>query len=217
MTQSTYGSNFTGAVDFGLTLNGIDWKDFKGGFYYYIQPIVTDIFPQSGPSRGNSKVKVYGEGFRDDFSGKNLGCRVGNSYGEAAYVSSSEVNCIFKRLPLLEQNTTLNFSFAMNNYSFTPENENFNFTPYGIISINPSSGPIEGGTRIEIKGAGFFDSLKIRCRFGVPGWYSYTEAQYLDYNRILCSAPTSFNIPNAGQLPFSVPFSIAFNQDEFSK
>jgi hypothetical protein len=32
--------DFTGYVDMGLTLNGIDSNDYKDGFYYYEQPIV---------------------------------------------------------------------------------------------------------------------------------------------------------------------------------
>ena len=59
-----------------------------------------------------------------------------------------------------------------------------------------------------MKGAGFFDSKNIRCRFGVPGWYGYTEGQYIDYNRIVCTSPVDFNVPSdSSKYPFSVPFS----------
>lgn len=217
MFEATYGRNFTGAVDFAVTINGIDWKSFNNGFFYYIQPKVHSIYPKTGPSKGNALVKVYGEGFRSDFNGADLGCRIGNAYGKGEFISESEVNCRFNRIPLLDTNHTHNFSFALNNYSFVEENSNLTFVPYGIMSISPPSGPIEGNTRIVITGSGFYKSKNIRCRFGVPGYYAYTEAEFINFYQIVCNSPVEFNLPYTGQLPFSVPFSIAFNDDNFSK
>ena len=210
-------SNFTGKVEFQMSLNGIDRKEFPQGFYYYIQPNVTSIFPSSGPNSGNALVKVFGSGFRIDFPGSNLGCKTGDYYGRGEFVSEKELFCFFYHLPLIGRNQTLNFSVALNNYSFTPEVSSMNFTPYGIISIEPSSGPISGGTEILVKGAGFHDSANIRCSFGVRGYYQYTFAKYIDYNHIVCSSPEKFVLPLAGQLPFSVPFSLAMNDDLYSK
>lgn len=212
---STPNSNFTGLVEFQMSLNGIDRKEFQG-FYYYVQPNITSIFPSSGPSSGNALVKVFGSGFRKDFPGVNLGCKIGNYFGRGEYVSEKELFCFFNKLPLLDKNQTFNFSVAMNNYSFTNEITGLNFTPYGIISIEPSSGPISGGTDILVKGAGFYDSKNIRCSFGVRGYYQYTFAKYIDYNHIVCISPENFILPVAGQLPFSVPFSIAMNDDLYS-
>jgi len=217
MPQAPKGSNFEGAVDFGISLNGIDKKIFSGGFYYYNQPIVTDIFPRTGPSKGNALIKVFGEGFRNNFAGINLGCKIGDSYGKGVFKSKNEINCLFNKLTLNDRNQTMPFSMAMNNYSFTEEVKTLNFTPYGIVSMNPSSGPIDAMTNIVVKGSGFFESMYARCRFGVEGYYSVTTAKFIDPNTIVCPTPDSYQIPSAGQLPFSVPFAIAFIEDEFSK
>jgi hypothetical protein len=208
--------NSTGLVDFAVMLNGIDQKVYKKGFYYYDQIKVNSIYPKNGPNIGNGIVRVYGEGFRNDFPGAELGCKIGNSYGEGELMSENEMICRFKKFPLIQTNNTLNFSAALNNYSFTEEKPELSFSAYGIYQISPSSGPITGGTRIEVRGAGFYESKKIRCRFGVPGYYYYTTAKFIDFNRIVCSSPEDFNVPIAGQLPFSVPFSIAFLDDEFN-
>jgi len=205
-----------GSVDFGVMLNGIDEKHYKKGFYYYKQIKVNSIFPKNGPNKGNSFIRVYGEGFRNDFPGVELGCKIGNSYGQGELISENEMVCRFRSLPLIETNNTMNFSAALNNYSFTDERLDLHYSAYGIFSISPSSGPISGGTRIEIRGAGFYESHKIRCRFGVPGYFYYTTAQFIDFNKIVCISPEDFKVPIAGQLPFSVPFSIAFNDDEFN-
>jgi len=104
----------------------------------------------------------------------------------------------------------------MNNYSFVPERSDLNFTPYGIISMNPSSGPAQGSTNIIVKGSGFLNTGFARCRFGVEGYYSVTEAVFVDSNTIVCPSPDNYIIPLAGQLPFSVPFAIAFIEDDYN-
>lgn len=217
MPQSSYGKNFTGAVDFGVTLNGIDWQEYDNGFYYYNQIHVDSIFPITGPAKGKAKVNVYGKGFRSNFPGSNPGCKVGKSIGKGTVLSDSQMECIFEDIAINKEDTPMNVSVALNSYSFTEEKDSLNYTAYTVSLINPSSGPSEGGTRIEVKGAGFFESKDIRCRFGVPGWYAYTTGQYIDYTRVICTSPSEFKIPDGGMYPFSVPFSIAFNDDEFSK
>ena len=102
MTKCTFGQNFTGTVDFGVTLNGIDWKLFPNGFYYYVQPEVKDIFPQFGPSKGNALVKVFGSGFRSDFPGANTGCKVGNNYGRGKVINEGQIDCTLQDMPLLD-------------------------------------------------------------------------------------------------------------------
>jgi len=131
--------------------------------------------------------------------------------------SITVLDCEFDHSPLISNNKTLNFSFALNDYSYTEESRNLTYIPYGVSKIAPSSGPIKGGSRIEVTGAGFFDNDKIRCRFGVPGYFFYTEAEVINYNLLICSSPLDYQIPNIGELPFAVPFSIAFGEDEFSK
>ena len=235
-------NNFTGYVDMGISMNGIDTKTYEKGFYYYNQPTVNSVYPRSGPSKGKSKIKVYGEGFRNDFKGVELGCMAGDYYGVGKYISQNEIECTFNELPtadneymmiggatqqlqrqrrLNEQQSDnmvksyFNLSIALNNYSFVEPNEHTTILGYSVHSIEPSSGPISGGTKILVKGNGYFKSNTIRCRFGVPGYFAYTEAEYIDYHQIICTSPQKFKIPSSGQLPFSVPFSIAFNDDEF--
>ena len=224
-------NNFTGYVDMGLTLNGIDSQDYPDGFYYYVQPEVSGIYPHNGPSQGNSKVKVFGKGFKDDFKGANIGCKVGEYYGKGQVDNFNEMTCNFETLPTipdeysikvdkngnkLKSKNSLPLKIALNNVSFSEANDNVSFIPYGVYEIVPSSGPIQGGTQILVKGAGFFESNNIRCRFGVPGYFSYTEGKFIDYNKISCLSPNNYKIPDSGQMPFTVPFGIAFNDEEFN-
>lgn len=83
------GPTFFGEVDLAVTANGRDWYEFDGGFQYYEQPIVTDIYPKQGPASGLGIVNFYGTGFRADFGLAKLGCKIGNSVGEAFFVSKT--------------------------------------------------------------------------------------------------------------------------------
>ena len=105
---------------------------------------------------------------------------------------------------------------ALNGVSFTKKNSSLAINTYSVEEISPVSGPIETGTIIVVKGSGFSKSDNIRCRFGVPGYFAYTEGTFISYNKITCPSPKDFALPEGGALPFSVPFSIAFNDDEFN-
>ena len=233
-------ANFTGYVDMGISLNGIDDNVYKQGFYYYNQPTVNSIYPHVGPSKGHALIKVYGEGFKSDFRGADIRCKAGDYYGVGEFVSQNEINCKFTRLPTSDseyvdiepvrvtsrrrrleegnenkKKASFDLTIALNGVSYVVPNDKTTILGYSVSSMEPSSGPITGGTRIVVKGNGFLKSETIRCRFGVKGYFSYTEAELIDYHTITCKSPEDFEIPKGGQIPFSVPFSIAFADDEF--
>jgi hypothetical protein len=62
------GPKFEGSVLFETTANGVDFTKFPKGFYYYLQPNVTDIFPYYGPVNSNEPIRVFGGPFKVDFS-----------------------------------------------------------------------------------------------------------------------------------------------------
>ena len=219
--------NYMGYVDLGLILNKKDLIEFKDGFYYYIQPTIESVYPLTGPSTGNTIFHVFGKSFRDDFRGANIKCKVGSCIGEGKVVSPTEMKCFFDNLPVehiefteKEDGTKVKsgnpIQIALNGVSFTKKNSSLSINTYSVEEISPVSGPIETGTIIVVKGSGFSKSDNIRCRFGVPGYFAYTEGTFISYNKITCPSPKDFALPEGGALPFSVPFSIAFNDDEFN-
>ena len=218
--------NYTGYVDMDVYLNGVDEIEYKEGFFYYQQPTIDSIYPKTGPSTGETIFHVFGKDFRDDFRGANLVCKVGSCLGKGEVISDKEMKCYFENLPVeqvefkeKEDGTKVksgnSIQIALNGVTFTKQNPKLAINTYSIEEIAPVSGPIETGTTIVVKGSGFTKSENIRCRFGVPGYFAYTEGTFIDYNKITCPSPKGFEIPNGGGLPFTVPFSIAFNDDEF--
>ena len=83
--------------------NGKDWNNFVGGFQYYPQPIVDDIYPKQGPNEGVGVINFYGEGFRDDYQLADLGCKIGDSVGKAVFISSKQLKCVVEDMELVAE------------------------------------------------------------------------------------------------------------------
>ncbi len=48
------------------------------------------------------------------------------------------------------------------------------------------------------------------------GYFAITEGTYVDYNTVTCLSPSNYQLPPRGMLPFSVPFGIAMEDDEYN-
>ena len=66
MVKAKGGDEYFGNVELAVVIDG-NWHKFTGGFQYYEQPILEDVFPKIGPSEGRGVVNFYGKGFRDDY------------------------------------------------------------------------------------------------------------------------------------------------------
>ena len=209
------GKDFFGNVPFEVTINGDDWHQFTGGFQYYEQPTVTDIFPKHGPNVGHGKIHFYGDKFRSDFQLAEAYCKVGNSYGKATVIDQKNMECEISEIPLSGAETSFPAQVSLNNASWTQINKKAYYTPYGIRHITPNSGPISGGTEITVYGSGFKNGSGAKCRFGVPGDYAIVAGKVLSDDKMVCKSPTGFEVPKQASLPFSVPFSIALNKEEY--
>lgn len=209
------GKDFFGNVPFEVTINGEDWHQFTGGFQYYEQPIVNSIYPKSGPNVGHGKIRFTGEKFRSDFQLAEVYCKVGESLGKATIIDTKNMECEISELPLTGSENSFPASVSLNKASWTQTNSNTFYTPYGIHHISPNSGPVQGGTEITVYGSGFVNTGDARCRFGVPGDYAIVYGKVLSHDKMVCKSPADYKIPKQASLPFSVPFSIAFNKDEY--
>lgn len=85
-----------------MTPNGNDWHNFIGGFQYYPQPVVEDIYPKQGPNLGLGIINFYGVGFRNDYNLEDLACKIGDSIGVAIYDAEKKiVRCVVNDMPLV--------------------------------------------------------------------------------------------------------------------
>jgi hypothetical protein len=219
MPPAEGGDSFFGEVDLAVSANGVDWHEFPGGFTYYEQPIVEDIDPKTGPSTGVGIINFYGQGFRADYTSAQLGCRIGTATGEARYVSPRQVQCVVEDIPLIsEDEDALPAQVSLNSYSYTDATEDTVYRPYGVLHLQPNSGPTTGVTTVLVQGEGFVaeDGVTPRCRFGTPANYAIVEAEILSYSRLACRTPESLPLTPTAGLPRDVPFSVAISGDEFN-
>jgi hypothetical protein len=58
-----------------ITLNNQQYTDDNVPYYYYRPPQVFDVDPREGPTKGGTRVIVFGNRFKDS---KNITCRFGD-------------------------------------------------------------------------------------------------------------------------------------------
>lgn len=59
--------------------------------------------PHNGPSEGRGIIYFYGSKFRDDFRGAELGCKVGESIGQAVLIDTNTLKCTIEEIELLNE------------------------------------------------------------------------------------------------------------------
>jgi len=105
-------------------------------------------------------------------------------------VDSNTIRCtINRKLPLIDEGQSLPVSVSLNSYSWAQSD--FSFTPYGIVDMYPTSGPVGENTNIIVVGKGFNNELQAnaRCKFGTDLNYQIVEAQILDDEHLICKSP----------------------------
>lgn len=214
----------TGAVKFAMILDGA-YTDF-GDFYYYSQIELYDIQPRNGPNEGKGIIFFFGAKFRDDFPRAQLGCRIGTSIGKGVRIDDGTIRCIVEDMELVNEGESLPVYVALNSYSWVGpktnsrrlSSESIGYIPYGIQTLEPDSGPLEGLTDIFITGKGFVQELaaKARCRFGSVDNFVEVSSEVLDYTNMVCRSPVG-DFVSAGLKngTVAVNFGISFGEDEF--
>ena len=91
----------TGYVQFGLNFDGT-FNDF-GQFYYYDQISFGEIVPTFGPSEGEGEIIFTGDQFREDFQGVEIGCKLGDSIGQAELIQPGTIKCVVEEMALVDE------------------------------------------------------------------------------------------------------------------
>lgn len=80
---------------------------------------MADIYPKTGPAKGVGIINFYGDGFRADYALAELGCKVGNSIGQAVYVNRNQIRCVIEDMETVPEGEYLTAHAALNSYSWT--------------------------------------------------------------------------------------------------
>lgn len=145
----------------------------------------TKLAPASGSALGGTLVRVSGKGFADS---NELACKFGEALAKATFVSAQEVVC---ETPSVGSNTSRVGLAVSNNGLEWAAALPFAYSPQPRAYANkPSGGPVSGGTRVTVTGAGFVALLTATgcsCRFGEHVTRCSVESDFL----VACVAPAA--------------------------
>lgn len=124
-----------------ISLNNQQYTDDNVWYYYYAPPEVFEIDPREGPTRGGTKVYVWGDKFRPD---KNITCTFGEKSVRGKWLSKTEILCVS---PPVEQPgiVPLTISYEGEKYASSPVDYLYYDTPE-VFNITPTCGPVTGYT-----------------------------------------------------------------------
>lgn len=190
-------SQSLGAVSLEISSNGIEFTSNGWMFHYGPDLHVENVWPLSGPESGGTAVIVTGTGFED---AREILCEFGSlgALVKGKWMGSSTVSCLSP--PHIPGMTALRLS--TNGQQFVETGLSFEYLMESTVrTIAPSSGPLQGGTLVEVTGTGFVNSTALSCRLASRR----LPATFVDNGRLHCVTPqvtTSFLL-----LPLSLEVS----------
>ena len=152
---SSKGSNYFGSETFEYTLDGKNYFVIPQNFYHYPSPNLAEKATHtyvSVTSKGG--FYVYGNKFRQDFSGANLTCKVDNQILKAKAINTNTLFCeISHEFKYSAHKDKYAVYISLNGRNYLPDNSvvNNHFVSfYGIKNFGPSSGPVKGDSKVKI-------------------------------------------------------------------
>jgi hypothetical protein len=119
--------------------------------YTYREVAVVDrVYPVAGMRFGGTVVTVYGTGFIGDAAAR---CRFADVSVAARLLTAGQLEC-FSPLPAVAGYVPVEVSFNGQDYSTSGVHFEYQ-PPVAIRALEPSRGPIEGGTFVNVTGSGF--------------------------------------------------------------
>ena len=157
-----------------VTWNGQDYTPQGLLFEYAGHVFVTRIFPSRVPSEGGTRLQLHGSGFPSSPKHHSLlRCVFDSHHTSATYVSSSRIDCLTP--PRLAGVGTVEVS--VNTMDFAPGGQ-LTFVAAFISWVAPSSGPVDGGTRVYVHMSGALAGFHL-CHFGAQSTPATLDASSL--------------------------------------
>eukprot|EP00505_MAST-04D_sp_SCG-Rhode-Island_P003959 Stramenopile-MAST_4_protein_3959 len=146
-----------------VSLNGVDFDSSQVSFHHVSVPVVTHITPKAGPIQGGTELFLAGHSF---VGTKELSCRFGGgTLVKAAFASSTLMKCL---VPITNASGPVAIEVTMNGVDFIDTSLQFFYVDnIGANSLEPTSGPSSGGTKVIIRGSNFEYSDSLACQFGL--------------------------------------------------
>ena len=216
-------------ASFEVGLNGLDFSAAGFVFQYHGAPLVLDAMPADGPEAGGTIVRVRGHHLD---AGAGYECRFGATQTHATYEAPSGAHdgadrgVVLCRSPPLADaapavlltnfSRLVPFGVSLNGQDFGAGPDFRYHAPLTLSAILPSTGPIGGGIRINISGAGLGGGSAYMCCIvaeaqpcvETDGRVPFATATYdAVHGHMQCHAPRVYNDPGAYQVRIDRPRS----------
>jgi len=156
ITAVSPAANLSGAVDVTVTTSGGTSATSGADQFTYITtgaaPTVTSINPTSGPAAGGTSVTIVGSGFTGA-TGVSFGSTAASNFTVDSDTQITAVSPVANLSGAVDVTVT-----TPNGTSATSSADQFTYITAAaptVTSINPPSGPADGGTSVTIMGTGF--------------------------------------------------------------
>lgn len=207
-------STYKQKVDSFIECAYYDTSDLE--FYFYRQPIVTKLEPNSGLTTGGTTVDISGAWFAENpMYGQFPFCNFGGTIVRGRFISSTRIQC---NSPATQQSNAVKIMVSLNAVDWVDTNHEFGYYEKPILNdIRPRYGNIAGGTEIWLKGEKFSNATNglktVMCRFTLmnpkqPGDddddtnlegdddfnapVRFMPAYYVDQDTMKCASPSGF-------------------------
>lgn len=170
-----------GAVPLEITSNGVEFTSNGWMFHYGPHIHVENAWPLSGPESGGTELIITGTGFEDT---QEILCEFGSlgTLVTGRWKGPATVSCLSP--PHMPGVTALRLS--TNGQQFVETGLSFEYLMESTVgAITPSSGPLQGGTLVEVLGTGFVNSTALSCRLASRR----LPAIFIDSGRLHCTTP----------------------------
>ena len=151
-------------------------------FVFYSPPVVELLEPNSGPSSGDTRLVLYGDGFAHGIG--PYWCRCASQLTPATM--SPVLGVLRCSTPPANGSSGCPIEVTLNGQQYTPSLETFDFyDPPRVWSISPASGSTEGGVLVTVTGASFQSSFRNLCRWDGDT----TNVTSLSPTELVCASP----------------------------
>lgn len=175
-----------------VSLNGQQQSREILTFWYYSDPSVSSITPDTGPEKGGNLLTLRGENFKP-FYPQYGEIDIGNStycyfvalgqYTKATIYNSTIAQCKAPESYYFKETAV---ELTLNAEDRTDDGNLYHyFKPNFLFDAEPNQGPTKGGTKVKVVGSNFTDTGNITCKFGdiiVP-------ATRLSSSEVTCVSP----------------------------
>ena len=172
-------SNSSGHCQLELSSNGVDSTNQNLLFEYIKAPLILDISPMEGPSRGGTIVTVQGSDFPNL---EDLKCYFGSKVVIAQWHSDELVTCQAPELAPGHHDLEL---LSSGNDNWHHSVNYFSYLESRLYELQPAFGISTGGTEVIVLGTNFMRDTSLDCQFGGK----VVPASFLSHNELKCTSP----------------------------